>query len=139
MDLREDREQLFEHLARPGTTAAFFDRVADDVEWTVQGTHPLAGRYTRKETFIEATFGRLGALMRDGTRLEVRHLVLDGATAVAELRTSSTTLDGAPYDNALCWICRFDSPEPGARIVAVRAYLDSALVTWTVLRNERLR
>ena len=44
MDLRDDREQLFAHLGRPETMSAFFDRVADDVDWTVEGTHPIAGR-----------------------------------------------------------------------------------------------
>jgi ketosteroid isomerase-like protein len=136
LDLREDREQLFDDLARPQTTSAFFDRVADDVDWTVQGTHPLAGRYTSKKAFTEATFGRLAPLMRDGTHLEVQHLLVDGATAVVELHALSTTLDGAPYDNTLCWVCRFDSAEVGATIVEVRAYLDSAMVTWTVMRNE---
>jgi uncharacterized protein len=138
VDLRADREQLFALLARPETTSAFFERVADDVDWTVEGTHPLAGRYTSKQVFVDATFGRLGRLMRDGTRLEVRHLVVDGATVVAELRAGSTTLDGAPYDNTLCWVCRFDAAEPGATIVEVRAYLDSAMVAWTILRNEQL-
>jgi ketosteroid isomerase-like protein len=139
MDLRADREQLFANLARPETSPEFFRRVADDVEWTVEGTHPLAGRYTSRKAFTEATFDRLGPLMRDGARLEVQHLFLDGATTVAELRAASTTLDGAPYDNTLCWICRFDSAEVGATIVEVRAYLDSAMVAWTVMRNERLR
>lgn len=136
MDLRDDRAQLFDLLARPETTTTFFDRVADDVDWTVQGTHPLAGRYTSKEAFVDATFGRLAPLMRDGTQLEVRHLVVDGVVAVAELHALSTTLDGAPYDNTLCWVCRFDAAEPGATIVEVRAYLDSAMVTWTIMRNE---
>ena len=138
MDTRTDRERLFENLASPETTPAFFARVADDVEWTVRGTHPIAGRYTDKQAFLAATFDRLTPLMRDGTRLEVEHLFLDGTTTVAELRARSTTLDGAPYENTLCWVCRFDSAEPGATIVEVRAFLDSAMVTWTITRNELL-
>ncbi|GAA4901792.1 hypothetical protein EV188_10992 [Actinomycetospora succinea] len=139
MDLREDREQLFALLGSPETTPEFFERVADDVDWTVQGTHQLAGHYTDKKVFVAETFGRLGALMQHGTQLEVKHLFLDGATTIAELHALSTTLDGAPYDQALCWICRFDSAEPGAKIVEVRAYLDSAMVTWTIMRNEQLK
>lgn len=138
MDLRADRLQLFGALARPETTSQFFERVADNVDWTVQGTHPIAGHFTSKKDFLAATFDRLTALMRDGTQLEVRHLVVDGPTVVAELRAMSTTLDGASYDNTLCWVCRFDSAEPGATLVEVRAYLDSAMVTWSILRNEQL-
>ena len=64
--------------------------------------------------------------------LTLDSLFLDGDTVIAELRADSTTLEGARYDNALCWICRFD----GDRIVEVRAYLDSAMIAWTVDRNE---
>ena len=71
--------------------------------------------------------------------LEPRHLFLDGATVVVELQAMSTTLDGAAYGYILCWVCRFDSAEPGAVIVEVRAYLDSAMVAWTIMRNEQLR
>jgi len=34
--------QLFENLSI-GNATALLDRVADDVHWTVMGTHPLAG------------------------------------------------------------------------------------------------
>ncbi|MHC1559249.1 nuclear transport factor 2 family protein [Actinomycetospora sp. C-140] len=138
MDLRTDREELFANLAHPDTMSAFFDRVADDVDWTVMGTHPIAGHYTNKKAFTDATFARLARLMRDPIRLELRHLHLDGPTVVVEIQAMSHTLEGAPYDYILCWVCRFDSAEPGAMIVEVRAYLDSAMVTWTIVRNEQI-
>ena len=34
-----------------GDGAAFFERAADDVDWTAMGTHPLAGHYRRKKAF----------------------------------------------------------------------------------------
>lgn len=43
MDVREDRTVLFGHLADPASMPRFFDRVADDVAWTVEGVHPLGG------------------------------------------------------------------------------------------------
>jgi len=136
MNVREDRDTLFGHLADPDTMSQFFERVSDEVTWTVEGVHPLAGTFTSKTEFMRATFDRLAALMRDGVRLHLRHLVVDGDTAVAELSASSTTLEGARYDNHLCWVCRFAGTEVGDHIVEVRAYLDSAMVTWTVVRNE---
>jgi ketosteroid isomerase-like protein len=129
---RSDGEALFRLLERPETAPAFFERVADDVTWTVMGTHPLAGTYTSKADFIVATFERLAPLMRAGVHLTLVDLFLDGDTMIAELRAGSTTLEGARYDNALCWVCRFD----GDQIVDVRAYLDSAMIAWTVERNE---
>lgn len=137
-DVITDRTRLFARLADPATAAGFFERVADDVSWTVEGTHPLAGHYGSKQDFTAATFDRLGPLMRDGVRLEVVALHVAGEVTVAELHATSTTLDGAPFDNDYCWVCHFDTAEPGARIVEVRAYLDSAMVAWTVTRNEAL-
>lgn len=131
-DLRESRVQLFSHLEDPATAPQFFECVADDVDWTVMGTHPVAGRYRDKVTFQNATFGRLGPLMQDGVRLALQHVYVDGETTIAELKARSVTLEGAPYDMEYCWVCRFD----GDVIVEVRSYLDSAMVADTVARNE---
>ena len=132
---REDRATLFAKLQDPTTQPEFFARVADDVDWTVEGTHPLAGRYHSKAQFIEATFTRLDGVLRDGVKLEVTHLYVDGDTAIAELHSASTTNEGADFANNYCWVCRFD----GDIIVEVRAYLDSMMVAYTVLRNEGAR
>jgi uncharacterized protein len=109
--------------------------VADDVDWTVEGTHPLAGRYRGKDEFTAATFDRLARVLEGGVKLTVEHLYVDGDTTIAELVSTSTTTEGAPFDNRYCWVCRFD----GDVIVEVRAYLDSAMVGYVVLRNERSR
>jgi ketosteroid isomerase-like protein len=127
-----DRRRLFDQLADPRTVSRFFDQVADDVTWTVMGTHPLAGTYRSKQEFLEATFQRLNRIMRDGTRLEVRHLHVAGDIVIAELAATSTTLDMRPFDNTYCWVCRFEEDT----IVEVRAYLDSALVAEALANNE---
>jgi ketosteroid isomerase-like protein len=133
-DIHEDRRALFECLQSSATQGAFFARVADDVDWTVQGTHPLAGRYRSKQEFTEATFARLAGVLREGAELVVEHLYVDGDTTIAELRATSTTNEGAAFANLYCWVCRFEDD----RIVEVRAYLDSMMVAYTVLRNELL-
>ncbi|MER5485916.1 nuclear transport factor 2 family protein [Streptomyces sp. NPDC002812] len=131
-DVRADRVRLFGFLQDSGTQPKFWDRVADDVDWTVQGTHPLAGRYHGKQEFLDATFRRLAGVLKGGAKLEVEHVHVDGDITVAELYSTSTTNEGAPFANRYCWVCRFD----GDTIVEVRAYLDSAMVAYTVLRNE---
>ncbi|WP_432479666.1 nuclear transport factor 2 family protein [Nocardioides sp. GXQ0305] len=131
-DTREDRRRLFDHLQSASTQGQFFARVAEDVDWTVQGTHPLAGRYRSKREFTEHTFARLAGVLREGAELVVEHLYVDGDTTIAELRATSTTNEGAAFANLYCWVCRFD----GDLIVEVRAYLDSMMVAYTVLRNE---
>ena len=92
--------------------------------------------YTSKDEFTAATFHRLTPIMRDGVRLELKHLYVDGDTVIAELEATSTTLDGAAFDNHYCWVCRFASEAVGEPIVEVRAYLDSAMVAWAIDRNE---
>jgi uncharacterized protein len=130
--VRDDRTALFNNLQSPDTQPQFWARVADDVDWTVEGTHTLAGRYHSKSDFIKATFDRLDGVLQGGVKLEVEHLYLDGDTTIAELLSTSVTNEGAPFANRYCWVCRFD----GDMIVEVRAYLDSEMVDYTVHRNE---
>ena len=110
----------------------FFEHVASDVDWTVLGTHPLAGRHRDKAEFRRRTFGRLGKLVKDGVRLSVEHVLVDGNWATVELRSHAMAKNGAPFDNRYCWVIRFQDEV----IVEVRAYLDSALVQRIVDENE---
>jgi ketosteroid isomerase-like protein len=56
---------------------------------------------------------------------------LDVDTAIAELQSTSKTNEGAEFANDYCWVCRFDADT----IVEVRAYPDSLMVAYTILRN----
>jgi uncharacterized protein len=123
---------LFANLEN-GRPEAFFNHVAQDVKWTVMGTHPLAGTYHTKENFLAHTFARLDKLLKEGVVLRVSNLLVDGDTAVVELESLSTALNGKPFDNRYCWIARFSN----GTIVEVRAYLDSALVKQLIDENER--
>jgi ketosteroid isomerase-like protein len=122
---------LFAHL-ESGDGDRFFAAVADDVQWTVMGTHPLAGEYRSKERFRSSTFARLDKVLREGVLLRVTNVILDGDRAVVELEALSTALNGKPFANRYCWVCRFNDQV----IVEVRAYLDSALVARTLAENE---
>ena len=114
-------------------TDVFFDHVAENVTWTVMGTHPLAGTYHTKDDFLAHTFARLNKLLKEGVILRVTNLLVDGDTAVVELQSLSTALNGKPFNNTYCWIVRFSN----GTIVEVRAYLDSALVQQLIDENER--
>ncbi len=121
---------LFAHLAGDHPER-FFDRVADDVRWTVLGTHPLAGVYPSKAAFRAGTFARLATLFDAPLRLATRAVFVDGDTAIVELSADATTKHGVRFDNDDCWICRFD----GDAIVEVRADLDSAMVAEAIARG----
>ena len=46
----EHVRDIFKDLEN-GDGAGFFEHVADNVDWTVEGTHPLAGHYGSKSDF----------------------------------------------------------------------------------------
>ena len=107
-----------------GDGASFFKHVADDVDWTVEGTHPLAGHYKSKADFIAGTFDKLEKVLPGGAQLVVENLVVKDDQAVVELHSLATAKNGMRFDNRYCWVNHFD----GDVIDRVRAYLDSAMV-----------
>jgi ketosteroid isomerase-like protein len=121
---------LFSKL-ESGDGKNFFDHVADDVDWTVEGTHPLAGHYRSKEEFFSHTFARLNKILPGGTQLKVESILTSGDWAVVELRSMATARNGMRFDNRYCWVVRFEN----GRIVQARAYLDSALVQKLIDEN----
>ena len=119
----EQVREIFKGL-ETGDGAAFFEHVADDVDWTVMGTHPLAGHYLSKKAFTDGTFAKLSKVLPQGAQLKVEHLLVQGDEAAVELRSLATAKNGMRFDNRYCWIVYFRDDV----IVRVRAYLDSALV-----------
>jgi uncharacterized protein len=88
---------LFANLEH-GICDAFFEHVADDVNWTVIGTHPLAGNYRTKASFLAHTFARLNKLLKEGVVLCVSDVLVDGDSAAVEMESLSTALDGKPFE-----------------------------------------
>jgi uncharacterized protein len=107
-----------------GDDAAFFKHVAEDVDWIVMGTHPLAGHYVSKKAFIEGTFAKLGQVLPQGAQLRTENVIVQEDQAAVELRSLAVAKNGMRFDNRYCWIIYFR----GDLIVRVRAYLDSAMV-----------
>ena len=114
-----------------GDGDAFFAHVADEVDWTVMGTHPLAGHYPSKAAFQAGTFSKLGKVLPDGAQLRVVNVITAGEMAVVELVSDATAHNGMRFDNRYCWVVRFE----GGTIVEVRAYLDSAKVAELFRQN----
>lgn len=125
-------ENLFKNL-ETGNNDDFFKHVSDDVSWTVMGTHPLAGTYHSKEEFVSHTFQRLNRILKEGVILKVKNILLQDETAVVEMESISTALNGNPFNNTYCWVVYFQDEV----IVEVRAYVDSALVQKIIDENEK--
>ncbi len=81
-----------------GDGGEFFTHVADDADWTVEGTHPLAGNYHSKADFLAHTFEKLALVLPQGTQLHVENALTSGDWAVVELhshREERPQVDGA--------------------------------------------
>lgn len=124
MEITSDSvREIFKGLEN-GDGAAFFEHVADNVDWIVEGTHPLAGHYLSKKAFIEGTFTKLSQVLPNGAQLHVEDLLVKDNEAVVELHSLATAKNGLRFDNRYCWVVYFQD----GLIVRVRAYLDSAMV-----------
>jgi ketosteroid isomerase-like protein len=80
---------LFEGLGT-GDGATFFEHVDDNVDWTVEGTHPLAGRYRSRPCKNAFGFARIGSLLegrRWGVSLRVK---TDGSLFCCRIRWTIT-------------------------------------------------
>jgi uncharacterized protein len=122
---------IFAYL-ESGSGKRFFEHVADNVDWIVEGTHPLAGHYKSKQEFQSHTFERLNRILPSGPELHVEHVLTDRDWAVVEMRSNAVARNGMRFDNRYCWVLRFADE----KIVEVRAYLDSALVQRLIDENE---
>jgi ketosteroid isomerase-like protein len=124
MAITPDRvRNIFKGLEN-GDGAAFFEHVADNVDWIVEGTHPLAGHYLSKKAFIAGTFAKLGRVLPQGAQLHVENMIVNDDEAAVELHSLATAKNGMRFDNRYCWVVYFRD----GVIVRVRAYLDSAMV-----------
>jgi uncharacterized protein len=98
--------EIFKNL-ESGDGKGFFDHVLDDVDWIVEGTHPLAGHYHSKADFLAHTFEKLAKVLPKGAELHTEHVLVSGDWAVVELHSLATAKNGLRFDNRYCWVCRF--------------------------------
>jgi ketosteroid isomerase-like protein len=96
------------------------------------GTHPRAGVYNSKKEFLKHTFERLNKVLKELITLKVDHVFVSGDTAVIEMTSNSTALNGKPFPNTYCWVMKFDSE----MITEVRVYMDSVLVQQVIDEND---
>ncbi|KAJ6536578.1 hypothetical protein DFH09DRAFT_1091318 [Mycena vulgaris] len=113
----------------------FFIHVAEDVDWTVTGHHPLAGRYTRKQASINGTVQQLSGIMKEPLKLAPENVVGGGqeSHAVVELKAVAVYKNGLNFDNRYAWVLKFDEAK---KMVQVHAYLDSELLKRALEENE---
>ena len=94
--------KVFNNLAQ-GNFSAFFSNVIDDVDWNVQGSHPLAGRYTNKTAFYVNAVARLAQVENlDFPDVITVINIIGGCSeewSVQELREQAVMKNGRPLSS----------------------------------------
>ncbi|KAK4987580.1 hypothetical protein LTR66_004994 [Elasticomyces elasticus] len=131
-----DLHALFNNLSSSGTRSKFFDRVADDVDWTITGTNALSGHYASKKEFVDKALGTVNGVLENPQGLELRVLNIvageEGEWAAVELRADQRARNGMQYNQEYVWMCRFDQR---GMIVQVRAYYNGNLLNQVLEQN----
>jgi uncharacterized protein len=84
-----------------GDGAEFFQHVEDNVNWTVKGTHPLAGHYRSNAAFLAGAFDKLNKVLPEWARLVLEHPLVRDDQAVVELRSLATARNGFRFDKSI--------------------------------------
>ncbi|KAK9813898.1 hypothetical protein WJX73_003880 [Symbiochloris irregularis] len=134
---KEYVRSVFQYLEGSGMEHdKFGDYLVDDLSWTIQGTHPLAGHYKSKKAFQEGALKRIGQCLKSPLTTKVSSILLDAPWAVVEMTAHGVEARaGWPYNNKYCWVCRFEK----GMIAEVRAYLDGVMVTRAISEHESSR
>ncbi|GGE85311.1 ketosteroid isomerase [Sphingomonas prati] len=122
--------RAFDAWAAGGTD--FFDILADDVVWTIQGSGPNAKTYRSKAELVEKALAPFGARVSVPLKPTVRSMYADGDEVITVFDGVAQTNDGKPYRNTYAW---FFTMRDG-KVVTARAFLDLPAYD-AVLRNVR--
>lgn len=116
-----------------GDAAPLRAAMADDFCWTVMGTTPWSGAYRGKQAVLRDLLAPLVAQFADTYTNAAHNFVAEGDQVVVECRGRVATLTGGRYDNAYCWVCRFED----GRLRALTEYLDTRLLETALAPPER--
>ena len=116
-----------------GDAAPLRAAMADDFCWTVMGTTPWSGTYHGKQAVLRDLLAPLVAQFADQYTNAAHNFVAEGDQVVVECRGRVATRTGGRYDNAYCWVCRFED----GKLRALTEYLDTRLLETALAPPER--
>lgn len=109
-----------------GDEKAFWRLLAEDVEYSVIGTTEASGTYKSRQAFFEGALFPMSALMSESPIPAEIDIIAEGARVVLMWTGKGGVMkNGVPYENKYCWVLDVED----GRIVRVKAYLDTELVT----------
>jgi ketosteroid isomerase-like protein len=127
---KETVRRAFDAWAAGGTD--FFDIVADDVVWTIQGSGPNAKTYRSKAELLEKAFAPFGARVSVPLKPTVRSMYADRDAVITIFDGVAQTNEGKPYRNTYAWFFTMRN----GKVVTAKAFLDLPAYD-AVLRNVR--
>ena len=102
-------------------TGGPFELLADNVEWTIVGSSPLARTYRSKKELIDTVIAPFNARMSVPLVPAVRGLFADGDTVVILFDAAATARDGKAYRNTYSWYFQIRE----GRVVKATAFFDN--------------
>jgi ketosteroid isomerase-like protein len=102
-------------------TGGPFELLADDIEWTIVGSSPLAKTYKSKKDFIDKVIDPFNARMSKPLVPTVRGIYADGNMIIILFDGAATTKDDRPYKNTYTWYFQMR----GAKVVQAIAFFDN--------------
>ncbi|HEY1746405.1 MAG TPA: nuclear transport factor 2 family protein [Xanthobacteraceae bacterium] len=98
-----------------------FELLADDAEWTIAGSSPLAKTFRSKKEFIDTVITPFNARMSTPLVPTVLGIFADGDTVVILFNAAATARDGKPYRNTYSWYFQMKD----GQVVKATAFFDN--------------
>ncbi len=122
-------KQLLRHVyaeISKGNVQPLLDSLADDVEWTIIGTTALSGTSRGKQEVIDKLLKPLRARLADGPIVfQPERFIAEGEYVVMQAEGRATALNGKPYNNTYCIVCRIVD----GKVKEMVDYIDTELIT----------
>src|SRR3954454_7557173 len=93
----------FAELAE-GNSQPLVASLADDVRWVITGRSGWSRAWEGKRSVLDDLFGLLRERIAGRMKIVPQQLIAEGDIVVVEALGDNVTRDGAPYDNAYCWV-----------------------------------
>jgi ketosteroid isomerase-like protein len=102
-------------------TGGPFELLADNAEWTIVGSSPLAKTYSSKNEFIDKVIDPFNARMAKPLVPTVRGIFADGDMVIILFDAAATTKDDRPYQNTYTWYFQMRD----SKVVKAIAFFDN--------------
>lgn len=119
-------QEIFSEMSK-GNLEPLIDAMAEDMRWTWMGTGRWSHTFEGKDSVVNELFAAVRNTLSESYGVIPHLFIAEGDHVVVEHRGRSSTVDGRPYHNTYCWVCRFAD----GKLSELREYMDTELLTQT--------